>query len=66
MLGGVDKMPKTQMSDAQVRNLFHELKRRLPIKILYDLFIAMDERDSLIHELLGDLACKNFPADFEG
>lgn len=59
-------MPENQMSDAQVGNLFHELKRRLPKKILYDLFVAIDERDSLIHELLGDLARKNFPADFEG
>lgn len=54
------------MSEIEVGILFNQLKSKLSKKDLYDLFISLDEHGDLIWELLGDLARKNFPEDFEG
>lgn len=54
------------MTPNEVGQLFNVLKNKLSKKDLHDLFTAMDEHDDLIYKLLGDLARKNFPADFEG
>lgn len=54
------------MTDNEVGQLFTRLKSKLSKKDLYDLFMVLDGNDEILYEFLGDLARKNFPADFEG
>lgn len=52
------------MTDIELGILFNELKNRLTKKLLYDLFVALDEKDDTLHELLGNIAQENFPEKF--